>query len=252
MGKIVALIPARSGSIRVPDKNIRYLRGHPLIAYTINAALESAIFDAVVVSTDSTFYAEIAKHYGANVPFLRPGEFAGPKSPDIEWVTHALNQLEKHGKVFNFFCILRPTSPFRKAETIKRAWKQFCEFGQADSLRAVELCSQHPGKMWVIRGKVMYPIIPVTPSAQPWHSSQFAALPRVYVQNASLEIARRSVVVNGRTIAGEIIQPFVTEAFEGFDINKEEDWVVAEHFIESGEASLPEITQVSFKNKSYD
>src|SRR5210317_2466380 len=92
---IVALIPARSGSKRVPDKNIRTLAGHPLIAYSIAAALQSRIFTAVIVSTDSERYADIARHYGAEVPFLRPDEIAGDTSPDIEWVTYTLDHLRK-------------------------------------------------------------------------------------------------------------------------------------------------------------
>ncbi|MDX1707152.1 MAG: acylneuraminate cytidylyltransferase family protein, partial [Desulfobacterales bacterium] len=74
---IVGLIPARAGSKRVPDKNIRRLGGHPVIAYTIAAALESGIFTDVIVSTDSEEYAKVARHYGAEVPFLRPPELAG-------------------------------------------------------------------------------------------------------------------------------------------------------------------------------
>lgn len=87
---IVALIPARAGSKRVPDKNIRPLAGHPLIAYTIAAALESKIFSDVIVSTDSENYADIAKYYGAEVPFLRPEGLAGDQSPDIEWLAYTL------------------------------------------------------------------------------------------------------------------------------------------------------------------
>ncbi|MCU0590503.1 MAG: hypothetical protein MUC57_03410, partial [Desulfobacterales bacterium] len=85
---VVALIPARSGSKRVPDKNIRPLAGHPVIAYSISAAVQSGIFAAVIVSTDSERYAEVARYYGAEVPFLRPGEFSGDTSPDIEWVEY--------------------------------------------------------------------------------------------------------------------------------------------------------------------
>lgn len=247
MGKIIALIPARSGSVRVPDKNIRILGGHPLIAYTISAAIQSGVFDTVLVSTDSKEYAEIARHYGAEVPFLRPGDIAGSKSPDIEWVEYTLNELKVQGDEYHFFSVLRPTSPFRQAKTIQRAWKLFQELGQADSLRAVEICSQHPGKMWVVRGEIMYPVMSVTPPEQPWHSSQFAALPEVYVQNASLEIARTSIVEKGRTIAGEIIQPFITEGFEGFDINQEVDWVLAEYYMNRGEVDLPEVPQPPYK-----
>ncbi len=247
MKKSIALIPARSGSVRVPDKNIRLLGGHPLIAYTISTAIQSGVFDTVLISTDSKEYADIGQYYGAKVPFLRPVSIAGSKSPDIEWVEYTLSELKAQGDEYQYFSVLRPTSPFRQVKTIQRAWKQFHDFGQADSLRAVEICSQHPGKMWVVRGEIMYPVMPVTPPSQPWHSSQFAALPEVYVQNASLEIARSSVIEKGRTIAGEIIQPFITEGFEGFDINKEVDWVLAEHYIRNAEAKLPEISQPPYK-----
>ncbi len=161
---LIALIPARSGSVRVPDKNIRYLGDHPLIAYTISAAIQSEVFDSVLVSTDSEEYAKIAQYYGANVPFLRPVDIAGPKSPDIEWIEYTLNKLKRRGDDYKYFSILRPTSPFRQVKTIQRAWKVYEEFGLADSLRAVEICSQHPGKMWVVRGEIMYPLMPVTPA----------------------------------------------------------------------------------------
>ncbi len=109
----VALIPARSGSKRVPDKNIRSLAGHPLIAYSISAALQSEIFKAVIVSTDSERYAEIARHYGAEVPFMRPSEYSGDTAPDIEWVEYTLKRLAAEGRLYDCFCILRPTNPFR-------------------------------------------------------------------------------------------------------------------------------------------
>ncbi len=92
---VVALIPARSGSKRVPDKNIRPLAGHPLIAYTIAAALNSGVFTDVIVSTDSEQYADVAKYYGAEVPFLRPDALAGDQSPDIEWLQYTLLRLQE-------------------------------------------------------------------------------------------------------------------------------------------------------------
>src|SRR4030042_3588219 len=122
---IIALIPARSGSKRVPDKNVRPLAGHPLMAYTIAAARQSGIFGAVVVSTDSARYAEMARHYGAEVPFLRPPEFSGDLSPDIDWVEYTLRRLQDEGRTFDCFSILRPTSPCRTPEPIRRAWGEF-------------------------------------------------------------------------------------------------------------------------------
>jgi len=242
MPNIVALIPARSGSKRVSDKNIRPLAGHPLIAYSISAALQSGIFSSVIVSTDSERYADIAKHYGAEAPFLRPPEIAGELSPDVEWVEYALNHLRDEGRVYDCFSILRPTSPFRQAETVQRAWQLFLSQEGVDSLRAVEKCKQHPGKMWVVRGNRMAPLLPLSPAEQPWHSSQYQSLPEVYVQNASLEIAWSRVVFQGRTIAGNVVMPFFTQDYEGFDINNEYDWKLAEELIQSGQVLLPEIT----------
>ena len=236
-----ALIPARVGSKRVPRKNIRRLGGHPLIAYTIASALESGVFQAVLVSTDSGDIAEIARHYGAEVPFLRPAEMAGDTSPDIEWVEHALRQLETAGRSYDCFSVLRPTSPLRTAETIRRAWREFLEEPGVDSLRAVERCRQHPGKMWVVRGRRMTPLLPLGPEHQPWHSSQYQSLPVVHVQNASLEIAWTRVVFEQKTIAGQVLAPFLTEGSEGFDINDPADWAWAERQIADGQVVLPTI-----------
>jgi CMP-N,N'-diacetyllegionaminic acid synthase len=243
---VVALVPARSGSKRVPDKNIRPLGGHPVIAYTIAAALQSGVFAAMVVSTDSERYAAIARHYGAEVPFLRPAELAGERSPDIEWVEHALKWLQDRGRNYDCFSILRPTSPFRQPETIQRAWREFLVEEGVDSLRAVEKCEQHPGKMWVVRGRRMTPLLPLGPPEQPWHSSQYPTLPEVYVQNASLEIAWSRVVLEGRTIAGNVLMPFLTQGYEALDINGETDWWYAEHLLGRGDVQLPAVPQVPF------
>jgi len=242
----VALIPARSGSVRVPNKNVRRLAGHPLIAYTIAAARASGVFEAVVVSTDSEAYARVARHYGAEVPFLRAAEMAGSTSPDIDWVLHALKVLEADGRRFDAFSILRPTSPFRKPETIQRAWAQFVAARGVDSLRAVEKVEQHPGKMWVVRGERMTPLLPLTPQEAPWHSQQKAALPEVYVQNASLEIASTEMALRTGSIAGHVLAPFFTQGDEGVDINGEQDWWYAEHLISTGQARLPDIAEPAF------
>jgi N-acylneuraminate cytidylyltransferase len=249
---IVALIPARAGSKRVVDKNIRPLAGQPLIAYTISSAIQSKIFSAVIVSTDSQLYGDIAGHYGAEVPHLRPEEFAGDLSPDIEWVDYTLNQLRQDGREYDCFSILRPTSPFRLPETIQRAWRAFKNEKGVDSLRAVEKCKQHPGKMWVVRGNRMVPLLPLTPPAQPWHSKQYQSLPEVYVQNASLEIAWSRVVFEGRTIAGDVLMPFFTKDYEGFDINSLYDWNLAEHLVNSDQARLPSISQSPYALEEYE
>ena len=246
---IVALIPARSGSKRVPGKNIRRLGNHPLIAYTIASALDSGVFRDVIVSTDSERIAEVARHYGAEVPFLRPKELSGDKSPDIEWVEDLLRKLRSNDRDYDCFSLLRPTSPMRTAKTIQRAWVAFLDETGVDSLRAVETVRQHPGKMWVVRGRRMFPLLPYGPIEQPWHSSQYQSLPVIHVQNASLEIAWTRVVFEGRTIAGEAVMPFVTEADEGVDINDAEDWMHAEQLVTQAKVLLPEVSVDRFEPK---
>lgn len=239
--RAVAFIPARSGSKRVPNKNIKPLGGHPMLAYTVRAAIDSGVFSAVICATDSELYADVARYYGAEVPFLRPTEISGDKSPDIEWVVWILNALKAEGREYDIFSILRPTSPFRLPETIRRAWDTFIVDSGADSLRAIEKCKQHPGKMWVIRGERMLPVMPFVNGSTPWHSCQYAALPEIYAQDASLEIAWSRIALKQNTIAGEAIIPFVSQGLEGFDINEPEDWLLAEHYLANSSACLPTI-----------
>jgi len=238
----VALIPARAGSKRLVGKNVRPLAGYPLIAYTIAAALDSGVFGAVVVSTESEEIATVAERYGAEVPFRRPAAMAADRSPDIEWVRHALLELEASGRRWDCFAILRPTSPFRSGDTIRRAWLQFSADGRADSLRAVQLCREHPAKQWIIEGDRMRPVMtnPVSGDT-PWHSSPYQTLPPVYVQNASLEIGRTSVPLTKGTIAGDEVMPFLTEGVEGFDINTPDDWTLAERVAIDEAGSLPSV-----------
>lgn len=243
MSDCVALIPARAGSKRVQKKNIRRLGDHPLVAYTIVAAKESGVFSRVIVSTDDEETARIARHYGAEVPFLRDPKFAGDRSPDIGWVSEALEKLGEVGS----FSILRPTSPFRQAETIRRAWKRFSSLEGIDSLRAVEPCGDHPGKMWVVSDDRMEPLLKDGPSDPPWHSRPYQDLPLVHVQNASLEIAHVRVVRESGSIAGKVIAPFLTEGHEGFDINRPSDWVVAEYLVSRGEARLPDVPVTAYE-----
>lgn len=245
--KCVAFIPARSGSKRVPNKNIKPLGGHPMLAYTVRAAIDSGVFDAVICATDSSLYAEVATHYGAEVPFLRSSDISGDKSPDIEWVVWMLNQLKTRGRDYDVFSILRPTSPFRLPETIQRAWQNFSADPNADSLRAIEKCKQHPGKMWMVRGSRILPVMPFTNGSTPWHSCQYAALPEIYAQNASLEIAWSRIALEQNTIAGEAIIPFISQGLEGFDINEPEDWLIAEHYLANGQVRLPLISHHPFK-----
>jgi len=236
---VVALVPAKGTSLRVAGKNVRPLAGHPLIAYTIASAREVALFSDVLVSTDSPQIAEIARRYGASV-LERPAALATPMSPDIEWVLHAMT-----GRPEDAFAILRPTSPFRSAQTIRRAWRRLEELGdRADSIRAVQRCRQHPAKMWRIEGELMRPVLERPDDGTPWHSMQTQALPELWAQDSSLEIAWRHVLDGERpTISGARVAPFFTEGAEGISIDYPEDFERAELLVERGAAELPRVLE---------
>lgn len=119
--KILAIIPARSGSKGLKDKNIKLLNGKPLMAYTIEAALDSKCFDKTVVSTDSEEYAKIAEEYGAEIPFLRSGQLAEDETSTNDVIIDLLKELEKRGEKYDNFMILQPTSPLRTSEDIKKS-----------------------------------------------------------------------------------------------------------------------------------
>jgi CMP-N,N'-diacetyllegionaminic acid synthase len=236
----VALIGARGGSERVPDKNIRRLARHPLLAYAIETARQSGVFERIVVSTDSEPIAKVARWYGAEIPALRPAEYATSTSPDVEWIAWMLPRLEEH---YDLFAIVRATNPFRGPDVIRRGLEQLLATPEADSIRAVERVKQHPGKMWVLDelGRLMRPLLDQSHLDVAWHAGQYPALPPVYVQNSALEIAWTRVVGATGTREGRMVAPFLTEGFEGLNIDDEDDFARAEELIASGRAHLPSI-----------
>jgi CMP-N-acetylneuraminic acid synthetase len=237
--RAVALIPARSGSERVPHKNVRVLNGHPLIAYAIATAQQAGVFERVICSTDSEEIAEIAQWYGAEVPLLRPAKYATSTSPDIEWIRHMLEQLDER---YDLFGIVRATNPFRGPDAFLRGYRQLLATPEADSIRAVELVKQHPGKMWIVEDHTMRPLLDQSHLDVAWHAGQYQGLPKVYVQNSALEIAWTRVVFATGTREGRIVAPFFTTGYEGFNFDDEEDWARAEALVEAGTGTLPRVS----------
>lgn len=143
--KNIAIIPARSGSKGVKDKNIRPMAGKPLMAYTIEAALQSNQFDEVMVSTDSENYAEMARKYGASVPFLRSETNASDTASSWDMVDEVLKNYEKLGKQFDSFCLLQPTSPLRDSEDIAKAYELF---RAKATFAVVSVCEAEHSPLW--------------------------------------------------------------------------------------------------------
>ena len=143
--KNIAIIPARSGSKGIKDKNIRSLCGKPLMAYTIEAAIKSGEFSEVMVPTDSEIYEIIAKQYGANVPFLRSAKTATDTASSWDMVEEVLDRYREREQEFDTFCLLQPTSPLRNASDIRDAYQLFRE--KAD-FAVVSVCEAEHSPLW--------------------------------------------------------------------------------------------------------
>jgi CMP-N-acetylneuraminic acid synthetase len=250
MKTIMALIPARGGSKRIPKKNIKDLFGHPLLSYTIETAKQSGIFKGIFVSTDCQETAEIARCYGSEV-IDRPNEFATETSPDFEWVNYTLEKLGEEGRMNDCAMLLRPTNPFRKPESLARAWEEWTEFASkrgADSMRAIRRVKEHPAKMWwKIPGKVGERFIlnyGYDPNRTiPKYERQYADLPEVFIQSAALEIFGTNVPKEHKNISGKLVWSFEFPRYEDFDLNSPEDWILAEELVKQGMVELPHISE---------
>ena len=228
--EILALIPARGGSKGIPRKNIVNLCGKPLIAYSIEQALASRWINRVIVSTDDEEIAAISRQYGAEVPFMRPGEFAHDLSPDIDVFRHALQWLEANeGYIPEIVLNHRPVCPIRKVETIDRAIELFMNTPQADSLRSVCTPAQTPYKMWKIVDGYMKPLLELPGVAEPYNQPR-QALPEVYWQLGYVDMVRAEVITQKGKMSGDRILPFIVEE-EWVDIDYEEDIVEAERLL---------------------
>jgi N-acylneuraminate cytidylyltransferase len=239
----IALIPARSGSKRLPGKNIKLLRGIPLIAYTIQSALDSNLFSEVIVSTDSREISDIAIKWGASVPALRPIEYAGDESPDIEWVLHSVNNMISTPKsLIDCIAILRPTSPLRSADTIVKAFELFQEAESMDSLRAMEITNTHPGKMWRLGDdNRATPFLSQIDQKIPTHDRPTQSLEKLWIQNASLEFIRFRSLVESKTISGKRVFGYIMPGLEGLDVNTQFDWDYLENLVNTNTSLLKQI-----------
>lgn len=228
---MIAFIPARAGSKRIKNKNIRELKGHPLIAYTIQSAIDSGIFDDIYVSSDSDEILDISEYYGAK-RIKRPYVFSGDRVSDIFWIKHALGLIDTEK-----YSILRPTSPLRSHKTIIKAFKKWDNFSIMKSVAESKI---NPHKMWEIPNSerdIMFPIM-----SGEGHFEQTINLPKYYFQTGSLEFRKK-------TDKQIFYQPYIIDKKEGFDLNTEGDWLVLQKIIDRGIAKLPKIRRKPWKTQ---
>lgn len=228
MGEVLAIIPARSGSKSVKDKNIRMINGKPMMAYSIGHALQAECIDRVIVSTDSGKYAQIAREYGAEVPFLRPAEYATDTALDIDVFEHALRYLEENeGYLPEIVVQLRPTYPVRRISDIENMVKYMRDNPDIDSIRCIAPAKEIAYKMWFKdENNMLRPVMTDIPECYNMPRQQ---LPKIYYQNACIDVVRTEVVLKQHSMSGRKIAGY--EMDENFDIDTEEEFLAAERYI---------------------
>lgn len=226
--KILAVIPARSGSKSVKHKNIRLIDGKPMIAYSIEHAQKSKYINRIIVSTDSEKYAEIARKYGAETPFIRPEEYATDTALDIEVFEHALQYLKDVEKYEADIVVqLRPTYPIRNVADIDAMIELMLADDTVDSVRSVSPAKEVAHKMWYMdENQKMTPILQDIPEAYNMPRQQ---LPRILYQNANIDVIRPRVILEQHSMSGNKIVGY--EMKENFDIDTEEEFARAAEYL---------------------
>jgi N-acylneuraminate cytidylyltransferase len=229
---ILGIIPARGGSKGIPRKNIRDFAGYPLIAYSIAAGLQSQHITRLIVTTDDPEIADIAKSFGAEVPFIRPAALAQDDTLDLPVFQHALNWLEEEdGYKPQAVVHLRPTSPVRPVGLVDESIEIMLEHPQADSVRGVVPAGQNPFKMWQIGpyGK-MTPLLQVEGIDEPYNAPR-QSLPKVYWHTGIIDVIRPYVILEKNSMSGDVILPIHVDPVYSVDIDTPQDWAECEHLI---------------------
>lgn len=228
----IAIVPARGGSKSIPRKNVRPLGGVPLLAYSIEAALTARMVDRVIVSTDDEEIAEVARAWGAEVPFLRPAALAGDHTPDLPVFQHALAWLEAHGGGAPEIVVqLRPTSPLRPSDCVDAAIELLRGDETVDSVRSVMPATQNPYKMWRLRAdRTMTPLL--TTEAPEAYNRPRQELPQTFWQTGHVDAIRTRVIREQASMSGSRIRALVVDAAHACDIDTEADWQRAEWLLD--------------------
>jgi len=222
--KILALIPARGGSKRIPRKNIRELWGKPLLVYSIETAMRSQVINRVICTTDDPEIADIARRYGAEVPFIRPGEFAADRSGDTEFFLHALAWLHEHESyVPDIIANLRPTNPLRKIEIVDDLLITLLQRKDVDSIRTVNRSPFSLFKMRTINSQNGLLECPVAiPTEGPFQTA-IKPFPESFICNGYLDATWGEAVLRTQRALGLRMLPYII-AENPIDLDTEEDW----------------------------
>lgn len=221
MNNTIAIIPARSGSKTLADKNIKLLSGHPLIAYSIAVAKLSKKIDRVMVSTNSKQYADIAKHYGAEVPFIRPDLYSSDTSTDREFLIHAMNWLnDNENKIPEYWVHLRPTTPLRNIEVIDKAIESIKSDKKSTSLRSGHIAPESPLK-WLKKSGQYF---------EGFLNNEGFNLPKeafnqVYIPDGYVDIIKSSFILNNKEIHGDFMIGFESPACVEVDSLEEFNYI---------------------------
>ncbi len=219
--KVLGIIPARSGSKEVKDKNIALYKGKPLIYHSIKTSLKSKYIDKTVLSTDSKKYALLGKSFGAEVPFLRPKKISNGKSLDIDFIVHATNYYLNKNYIPDIVVLLRPTSPNRKVSVVDEAIRRFSlKFNDYDSMRSVSQFNQPPQKMLKIKNKTLVGFFDNSLSGE-YHNYPRQFFPKTFLPNGYIDIFKPSFFMNNKILCGKMM-PFITE--EILDIDNKRDF----------------------------
>lgn len=227
---IIAIIPARAGSKRLPGKNTKTLGDKPLLAHTIQAALDASCFEHLIVSTEDAEIAEVAKYYGAEVPWLRSTQFATDDSPVIDSVTEVLQKLIVNKKSnVDAVMLLQPTSPFRSTVSILRAVELF-ERVQPESVVSVSPASTHP--FWCKMIDAQGVIKPFCSEQE--MPARFQDLPPVYQLNGLIYLSNVRNLYQQKSFYSPNTQALIIDdPKESVDIDTTFDWLVAETIMQS-------------------
>ncbi len=223
--KILVLIPARSGSKGIRNKNIIDINGLPMLAWSIKQAQNSKYYNQmkIILSTDSEKYRKIGIKYGAEVPFLRPAKISGDLSTDYECVEHCLNYLAKENYVPDFIVQLRPTYPTRKVKILDDCISKFISNrNNYDSLRTVVPFEKSPYKMYRIIDNNLEPLFKTVDNIVEPYNECRQKLPTTYLHNGYIDILNTNIVKE-KTISGNKILPYVMSKEEIHDIDELKD-----------------------------